>query len=54
MTHKVSKTIEHLIEQLFQKIENSLIYICSDDNEKGEKSMKSSIDGIKNLNTKKL
>ena len=34
---KVSKTIEHLIERFFQKIENSLIYICSDDNEKAEK-----------------
>ena len=34
---KVSKTIEHLIERFFQKIENSLIYICSDDNEKAKK-----------------
>ncbi len=34
---KVSKTIEHIIECFFQKIENSLIYICSDDNEKAEK-----------------
>lgn len=34
---KVSKTIEHIIERFFQKIENSLIYICSDDNEKAEK-----------------
>ena len=34
---KVSKTIEHLIERFFQKIENSLIYICSDENEKAEK-----------------
>jgi hypothetical protein len=34
---KVSKTIEHLIERFFQKTENSLIYICSDDNEKAEK-----------------
>ena len=34
---KVSKTIEHLIERFFQKIENSLIYICSDDNEKADK-----------------
>ena len=34
---KVSKTIEHIIERFFQKIENSLIYICSDDNEKSEK-----------------
>ena len=33
----MSKTIEHIIERFFQKIENSLIYICSDDNEKAEK-----------------
>ena len=31
---KVSKTIENIIERFFYKIENSLIYICSDDNEK--------------------
>lgn len=31
---KVSKTIENIIERFFQKEENSLIYICSDDNEK--------------------
>lgn len=31
---KVSKTIENIIERFFQKAENSLIYICSDDNEK--------------------
>ena len=31
---KVSKTIEDIIERFFQKVENSLIYICSDDNEK--------------------
>lgn len=31
---KVSKTIENIIERFFQKVENSLIYICSDDNEK--------------------
>ncbi len=34
---KVSKTIEHLIERFFRKIENSLIYICSDGNEKAKK-----------------
>ncbi len=31
---KVSKTIEDIIERFFQKVENSLIYVCSDDNEK--------------------
>ena len=31
---KVSKTIENIIERFFYRIENSLIYICSDDNEK--------------------
>lgn len=31
---KVSKTIENIIERFFQKAENSLIYICSNDNEK--------------------
>ncbi|MBU3663321.1 MAG: hypothetical protein FGM41_09020 [Bacteroidetes bacterium] len=31
---RVSKTIEDIIERFFQKIENSLIYVCSDDNEK--------------------
>ncbi len=34
---KVSKTIEDIIERFFYKIENSLIYICSDENEKAEK-----------------
>lgn len=34
---KVSKTIEHIIERFFQKIENSLIFICSDDDEKALK-----------------
>lgn len=33
---KVSKTIEQVIEQFFKKIENSLIYICSDDEEKAK------------------
>jgi hypothetical protein len=27
---KVSKTIEHIIERFFEKVENSLIYICYD------------------------
>jgi hypothetical protein len=34
---KVSKTIEDIIDRFFKKIENSLIYICSDENEKAEK-----------------
>ena len=33
---KVSKTIEDVIEQFFRKIENSLIYNCSDDDEKAK------------------
>lgn len=37
---KVSKTIEDIIERFFQKVENSLIYICSDDNEKAIKRNK--------------
>ena len=31
---KVSRTVEDIIERFFQHEENSLIYICSDDNEK--------------------
>lgn len=31
---KVSKTIEDIIERFFFRVENSLIYVCSDDNEK--------------------
>lgn len=31
---KVAKTIEDIVERFFQKVENSLIYICSDDHEK--------------------
>ncbi len=33
---KVSKTIEDIIENFFRKIENSLIYVCSDDDEKAK------------------
>jgi hypothetical protein len=33
---KVSKTIEDIIEHFFRKIENSLIYVCSDDDEKAK------------------
>lgn len=36
----VSKTIEHLIEQFFKKVENALIYVCSDDDEKALKRFK--------------
>lgn len=31
---KVSKTIEHIIVQFFDKRDNSIIYICSDTDEK--------------------
>ncbi len=34
---KVSRTIENIIERFFQNVENSLIYICSDESEKAEK-----------------
>ena len=37
---KVSKTIENIIERFFQKVENSLIYVCSDDNEKAKQRHK--------------
>ena len=33
---KVSKTIEDIIERFFQRVENSLIYICSDNDEKAK------------------
>lgn len=33
---KVAKTIEDIIERFFRHIENSLIYICSDDNQKSK------------------
>lgn len=33
---KVSKTIENIIELFFRKSENSLIYICSDDENKAK------------------
>ena len=31
---KVSKTVEHIIELFFLKVENSLIYVCDDADEK--------------------
>lgn len=31
---KVSKTIENIIERFFQKTENALIYVCSEENDK--------------------
>ncbi len=31
---KVSKTIEHIIDKFFQRTENSLIYVCSDEDER--------------------
>lgn len=33
---KVSKTIENIVDKFFQKAENSLIYVCSEDNQKAE------------------
>jgi len=33
---KVSKTIENIIERFFRKIENSLVYVCSDEDKKGK------------------
>jgi len=33
---KVSKTIEDIIERFFRRKENSLIYICSDDNNRSK------------------
>jgi len=32
----VSKTIEHIVEKFFHKTENSLIYICSEANDKAK------------------
>jgi len=37
---KISKTIEDIIERFFQRVENSLIYICSDDDEKAKQRHK--------------
>lgn len=37
---KVSKTIEDIIERFFQRIENALIYVCSDDDEKAKQRHK--------------
>lgn len=31
---KVSTTIEHIVEQFFRKAENSLVYVCSEDDDK--------------------
>jgi ribonucleotide reductase beta subunit family protein with ferritin-like domain len=33
---KVSKTIEKIIEQFFENVQNSLIYVCSEDNRKAK------------------
>lgn len=33
---KVSKTIENIIDRFFQRIENSLVYVCSDEDEKAK------------------
>lgn len=37
---KVAKTIENIIERFFHKVENSLVYVCSDDNEKARQRHK--------------
>lgn len=34
--NKVSKTIEDIIEKFFRNIDNSLIYVCIDNDEKGK------------------
>lgn len=46
---KVSKTIEDIVEKFFQTVENSLIYICSDDDKNPDCVMTSLIDGAKIL-----
>ncbi|WP_410528476.1 DUF6169 family protein [Sphingobacterium sp. SGR-19] len=33
---KVSRTIQNIIQRFFQQTENSLIYICSDDDQKSK------------------
>ena len=33
---KVSKTVENIVERFFQRVENSLVYICSDDDAKAK------------------
>lgn len=37
---EVAKTIEDLVERFFYRVENSLIYVCSDDNEKAKQRHK--------------
>jgi hypothetical protein len=37
---RVSKTIKDIIERFFHNVENSLIYVCSDDNEKAKQRHK--------------
>lgn len=37
---KVSKTIEGIIERFFHRLENSLVYVCSDDKEKAKQRHK--------------
>ena len=37
---KVSKTIENIIERFFQRVENSLVFVCSDENEKAKQRHK--------------
>lgn len=33
---KVSKTIEHIVERFFRKVENSLVYVCSEEDDKAK------------------
>jgi CRISPR/Cas system-associated endoribonuclease Cas2 len=33
---KVSKTVENIVERFFHNVQNSMIYICSDENDKAK------------------
>lgn len=37
---KIAKTIENMVERFFYKVENSLIYVCTGDNEKAKQRHK--------------
>lgn len=37
---KVAKTIENIVEEFFHKVENALIYVCSDDDKKARQRHK--------------
>ena len=49
---KVSKTIEDIVERFFHNIKNSLIYVCSEENDKARKDIECLKDGTKTQNTK--